>query len=174
MVDRDRNREAQRRWRARHARQRALAQDLSKIVLRRSWPDDAGIAELAGLLRSALNREGLRSLRRALREETHAEGVARSAKFWAENERQWREQWLAAHPGRTAKQYRESLKDQDGAVWAWRRAQGQASTEKEKQAWLADHPEQEWPEHECALSDAEGIALSRWRKRRARKLGFPL
>jgi len=49
-----------------------------------------------------------------------------------------------------------------------------ASTEKEKQAWLADHPEQEWPEHECALSDAEGIALSRWRKRRARKLGFPL
>jgi len=66
MNRRQKNREAQARWRERHIKQRRNAQRIANLLIRRKWPDGT-IEELAGLLGMFLTREGARSLRRELR-----------------------------------------------------------------------------------------------------------
>jgi len=75
--------------------------------------------------------------------------------FNREQAKWWRDGWLQAHPGRTAAEYNRLLRDTDSEVWQWRRAQGAAAIEAERQAWERDHPGRQYPKHLCDLTDRE-------------------
>ena len=47
------------------------------------------------------------------------------------NERTWQKWWLAEHPGRTAKEYKRLLGDNNSEVWVWR-AKGRAGIAAEE------------------------------------------
>jgi Protein of unknown function (DUF3102) len=84
-------------------------------------------------------------------------------------ERQWRAQWMAE--GRSLADYEAGIGDDKSPVWEWRRKQGQAGIERERRAWLADHPGQtadDW-EHitSCAATDAEAAEYHAWNKKQA-------
>jgi hypothetical protein len=157
------NNERQTRWRERHIAKRRRADRVASLLVRGKWPE-GHIEELARLLRSFFNEAAVRVLRRALKPITKEENAAildRQAK-------QWREDWLREHPGRTAAEYQRLLRDSSGEVWKWRRAKGKASIDAEQRDWERDHPGEEYPEHECGLSDRERTDLERWRRQRAR------
>jgi hypothetical protein len=88
------------------------------------------------------------------------QAVARAAA--RANERAWQQQWLAAHPGRTIREYRAGLSDFDGEVWEWRRAQGAAGVAAERAAWLQYHPGRPLPEHLCSLTETEYAEYVAW------------
>jgi hypothetical protein len=108
-------------------------------------------------------------LRRRLR--VHADPTDKdrqaNAASWRALHLRERDVWLAEHSGRKAKDYWDNL---DGEVLEWRSAGNMASLEAERQAWLADHPSEEYPEHECGLSGREYTDLARWRRQRERRL----
>ena len=61
----EQNRQAQLRYRQRHAKQLAQARRVAAILMRQSWPADK-IKELANSLRALLPDEGIRALRKEL------------------------------------------------------------------------------------------------------------
>jgi hypothetical protein len=127
------NSEKQARWRERHIAKRRNAQRIVSLLLRRDLTDEH-IEQVANLLNSFLNPEGVRILRRRLREITE---------FRPDNPppRRWSAEDIATL---------ELLPT-------------------EREAWERDHPGEEYPEHECGLSDREYTDLNRWRRQRARK-----
>jgi len=169
------NAEKQRAWRERHIRKRRDAQRIAHLLVRQQWPD-VHIAKIATLLNEFFSRHGMRELRRELRrlsEPTEKEKQAQveaSAAYWHQQEVWWQDAWLREHPGRTRTEYNRSLRHQDGGVWQWRRAKGHAAIEAERRAWEADHPGEEWQEHQCAMSDREYTDYARWERQRARRL----
>jgi hypothetical protein len=163
---RRRNREAQARWRERHIGRRRTVQRIANILQRRRW-DDEHFETLGDLLRSLMNREALRSLRRALRDQKYADEEMDA--IWREREKNTRAWWLSEHPGRTAAEYNRLLRDQDSEVWDWRRSKGAAEIAAEREAWERDHPGKQYPEHLCGLSDREYSDYERWRRKQERK-----
>jgi hypothetical protein len=113
-----------------------------------------------------MNREAIAALRRALKPPTKEEVLARQ---W-EDEKQIRAWWLREHPGRTRAEYDRLMRDETSEVWEWRKVKGAAWIEAERQAFEADHPGQQYPEHECGLTDREYTDLERWRRKRARRV----
>jgi hypothetical protein len=127
---------------------------------------DEHVEQVAGLLKTLLSKSGVRVLRRALKEPTPKDMDA----FMRESERRFRQLWLREHPGRTAAEYNRLLQNNDSEVWEWRRAKGRAADEAEARAWERDHPGQDYPEHECSLTDREYTDLARWRRQRQRQI----
>jgi hypothetical protein len=170
MNRRQKNREAQARWRERHIKQRRNAQRIANLLIRRKWPDGT-IEELAGLLGMFLTREGARSLRRELRKlkDPGPKEEKENAAYWRENEKGFRDWWLREHPGRTRSEYNRLLRDDDSEVWEWRRAKGKASIAAERATWERDHPGQQWQEHMCGMTDREYTDYQRWGRQRERR-----
>jgi hypothetical protein len=162
------NREKQQRWRERHIAKRRNVQRIASLLLRRKW-DDEHFEELGGLLQSVMNRAAIAHLRTRLKPKTNEEVAA----IQEADEDAFRQLWLREHPGRTAREYRRQLSDNDSEVWQWRRAKGAALIAAEAQAWEADHPGEKYPEYECALSDREAADLARWRRKHAAAKGRP-
>lgn len=168
-TDRQRNRDAQARYRERHIGKRRTVQRVANILLRQKWTD-AHFETLGGLLHLIMNREAIRALRRALREPTHEEMDAR----WRKRENNTRALWLAEHPGRTAAEYnRLSLESRERGL-DWRRAKGAAFNAAEREAWMRDHPGEEYPEHLCGLSDREYTDYQRWLRQHERRAKRPV
>jgi hypothetical protein len=157
------NAEKQARWRERHISKRRDAQRIVNLLVRKTVADQH-VEQVAGLLKTLLNKSGVRILRRALKETTPKKMDA----FHRESERRFREEWLREHPGHTAAEYNRLLRKVDSEVWEWRRAKGRAANEAEARAWERDHPGQEYPEYECSLTDREYADLARWRRQRQR------
>jgi hypothetical protein len=157
------NREAQARYRERHLGKRRAVQRVANILMRKTWTGKH-FDELGVLLRSIMNRPALRALRRQLREPTDAEMDA----IWWQREKNTRVVWLTEHPGRTAAEFNRLFRDDDSEVWDWLRAKGAAQNAAEREAWLRDHPGEEYPEHLCGLSDREYTDYQRWLRKRER------
>jgi hypothetical protein len=149
----------------RAAAQRTV-QRIANILQRRRW-DDEHFETLGDLLRSLMNREALRSLRRALRDQKYTDEEMDA--IWREREKNTRAWWLSEHPGRTAAEYNRLLRDQDSEVWDWRRSKGAAEIAAEREAWERDHPGKQYPEHLCGLSGREYSDYERWRRKQERK-----
>jgi hypothetical protein len=162
------NTEKQARWREKHVIKRHGVQRIASILLRGSW-DDEHFETLGALLRSMMNREAIRALRRALKEPTREETDARHR----ENEKAFRDWWLREHPGRTRAEYNRLLRDDNSEVWDWRRTKGKASIAAERRDWERDHPGEEWQEHQCGMTNREYTDYQRWLRRRARRSASP-
>jgi hypothetical protein len=160
------NRDAQARYRERHIGKRRTVQRVANILMRQSWTDEH-FETLGGLLRSIMNREAIRALRRELREAKRTEPEMDA--FWRQREKNTRVVWLAEHPGRTAAEFKHLFRDDDSEVWDWLRAKGAAQNAAEREAWLRDHPGEEYPEHLCGLSDREYSDYERWRRKFERR-----
>jgi hypothetical protein len=50
-----------------------------------------------------------------------------------------------------------------------RRQQGKAISAAEQADWEQDHPGQQFPKHECGLTDRAYTDLARWRRQRAQR-----
>jgi len=157
------NSDKQARWRERHIIKRRYAQRIVNILVRQSLTEDH-IKQVARLLTEFLNREGVRTLRRALKPITNAENAARHRAA----EKMVRDLWLREHPGRTAAGCRRLYRTEE--MWEWGRAKGQASTAAERAAWERDHPGKEWPEHPCGLTDRESTDYERWLRKYQRSM----
>jgi hypothetical protein len=141
------NAEKQERWRQRN-----------RVVLR----DDAD--EIAAKL-ITLDRRKLRKIVTLLTRHLKAttglrKDAARNRAFQQEDERKWRKMWVTE--GRALADYRAGLNDHNSAMWKWRSAHTSAAIERERQAWLEDHPGDPMPEHLCSLSDAEHRQYNSW------------
>ena len=164
------NAQNQARWRERNIEKRRRAQRIANRLVRKI-ETVKHVEEIAELLASFFNREGIRTLRRRLKELSESEDMAaHNEAFWKEQGRQRKELWLREHPGRTGKDYKLMGSDE---MLEWRKAKGRADIEAEKQAWERDHPGKEYPEHECGLSDREYTDRARWRRQRERRLRGP-
>jgi hypothetical protein len=157
------NREKQQRWRERHIAQRRSAQRVASLLMRRRWENEH-FKELAGELRAIMNTAAIVALRRALK----PIGDEEMAAINRDMEKQSQALWLREHPGRTAAEYRRLLRNDASEVWNWRRAKNKATIAAEQAAWERDHPGEEYPEHECGLSDRAYTDLWRWRRQRQR------
>src|SRR5262249_48389667 len=124
---------------------RRRAQRIVNLLVRKHVTDDH-VEDIANLLFTFLNRQGVRTLRRRLRELTET-----------------------MTPEQKAAHNRKMLGDDfSEEAWERRRAEGRAHNEAEKIAWERDHPGQQFPQHECNLPPRESTDLARWRRRRAR------
>jgi hypothetical protein len=95
---------------------------------------------------SFLNRHGVRTLRRRLREQTET-----------------------PTPEQIAIHNRKTLGDDfSEEAWERRKARGRARNEAEKLASERDHPGQRFPEHGCNLTPREATDLARWPRQRAK------
>lgn len=162
------NAEKQARWREKHIVHRRTAQRFVNLLVRQNQTDEH-IVEMADLLATFFNREGIRTLRRRLREVSEPdEGVYRKQR--KEHARHFREMWLAEHPGCTAKDFNKLSGDERGE---WRQAQQLAAVAAEKEDWERDHPGEVYPMFEdgynCGLSGREQTDMDRWRRDRARR-----
>jgi len=167
------NAEKQARWRERHIGKRRNAQRIVNLLVRKHLADEHVIA-LAELLNMFFNRDGVRILRRRLKE--LAEERPGSAYDRAQNkkatddERHVRDWWLREHPGKTVKDYRRVPQ---GEMEEWRQAKNRDALAVERLAWERDHPGKEFPEHMCGLTDREYTDYARWKrqwhKRRRRR-----
>jgi len=90
--------------------------------------------------------------------------ITENKRWWRENEQKWRDLWVAE--GRSLADYRAGLNDHTSAVWEWRRAKRHEGIERERQAWLADHPDQTADDYDrvttCAASDEDEAAYLEW------------
>jgi hypothetical protein len=149
------NAEKQRRYRERHIKKRRDAQRIVNLLMRKQMTDEH-ITQVAALLNSFFNREGVRTLRRDLQrfgDPGPKDKKEMRLQAW-EEEKAVRAEWKRAHPGRTLAEYDRLVRDGNSEVWEWRRATGRAMIAAERAAWERDHPGEEWPEHLCGLSDA--------------------
>jgi hypothetical protein len=139
------NAEKQARWRERHIGKRRAAQRIVNLLVLKHLTDDQ-VEDIADLLFTFLNRQGVRTLRRRLRELTET-----------------------PTPEQIATHNRKMLGDDfSEKAWELRQSHGRARNESEKIAWERDHPGQQSPEHGCNLTPREATDLARWRRRRAK------
>jgi hypothetical protein len=162
---RQRNREAQARYRERYIGKRRTVQRVANILMRKTWTVKH-FDELGVLLRAIMNREALRALRRKLRDTARTDPEMDA--IWRQREKNTRAVWLAEHPGRTAAEFNRLFRDDDSEVGDWLRAKGAAENAAEREAWMRDHPGEEYPEHLCGLSDREYTDYQRWLRKSER------
>jgi len=168
VVDkRQKNREAQARWRERHIAKRRAAQRIVNILVRKTLTDEH-VEQVAGLLSTFLNWHGGRVLRRRLKTLTEPSEKDKKADAanWREQLKRERDVWLREHPGMTAKDYWRSL---DTEVIEWRKAKYETYDAAEQQAWERDHPGRQMPVENCGISGRDATDLDRWRRQRARR-----
>jgi hypothetical protein len=153
------NAERQARWREKHIRRRRAAQRVANLLVQRR----VNIRDVGGLLRFLLGtQKNLDLLRRELKRTTPKEIDAHQR----EQADGWRDLWLRERPGRTVREYKRLTQE---GLSEWRIAMGQAANAAEQADWERDHPGEEFPEHECGLSDREYTDLGRWRRQRERR-----
>ena len=119
------------------------------------------VEEIAELLASFFNREGIRTLRRRLKELSESEDMtAHNEAFWKEQGRQWKELWLQKHPGRPGKDYHKLMgSDEMGGG-----AKGRRTSRPRSRPGRATPARTS--EHERGLSDREYTDRARWRRQR--------
>jgi hypothetical protein len=135
------NAEKQARWRERHISKRRAAQRIVNLLVLKHLTDDQ-VDDVADLLFTFLNRQGVRALRQRLRELTEMP------------------------PKKIAAHNRRMLGDDFSDEAGKRRKAGR--NKAEKLAWERDHPGQHFPEHGYKLTPREATDLARWRRRRAK------
>jgi hypothetical protein len=151
------NAEYQAAWRERNISKRRDAQRIVNLLVRKRLKDEH-VKQIGAILYGFLNRHGLRTLRRALKEPTQQEMDA----IYRQNAKAERDLWLREHPGRTVAEYKREVLEWRGAKW-------RAVEASEAQAYERDHPGEQFPEHECGLSPRESSDLARWRRLRLRR-----
>jgi hypothetical protein len=110
------NAEKQARWRAAHAERRRNVQRIATILMRRRRTNKH-ISELAQRILMIIKLRSGKALQREL--EDNLQEMTKRALHRARQvreERQWRDDWLAAHPDMTVKDYRRLRKT---AVFEW-------------------------------------------------------
>jgi hypothetical protein len=87
------------------------------------------VEEMAGLLRSFLNREGVRTLRRRLHELVEPnlkQDIEEQYVRQLRADQDMRANWLREHPSRTGAEFGRLVKDEASEVWQWWPAKGDA------------------------------------------------